>query len=56
MASLMPELDPASQAQVRKDLLQRARAIARASGGILGVGSISKQERAVLEEIEAALS
>jgi len=56
MSGLMPHLDAPSQKQVRKDLLERATAIARAAGGVMGIGSISKKERAVLDEIEAAMS
>jgi hypothetical protein len=56
MASLLPHLDALAQKQVRTDLLDRATAIARAAGGVMGIGSVSKKERAVLDEIEAALS
>ncbi|MFT5441584.1 MAG: hypothetical protein ACI8W3_000625, partial [Myxococcota bacterium] len=41
---------------IRQDLKQRAEAIARTTGGVLGVGSISSGERAVLRKIEEALA
>jgi hypothetical protein len=56
IASLLGELDAPAREQIRKDVLERAEKIARASGGMLGVGSISKKERKVLGEIEAAMS
>ena len=42
--------------QIRNSLLDRAELIARASGGLLGLGSISKDEQKVLDQIEAAMS
>lgn len=56
IASLLSQLDAPAREQIRKDVLERAEKIARASGGTLGVGSISKKERNVLGEIEAALA
>ncbi len=43
--------DDARQA-LKKDLLDRARAVAEAAGGVLGLGSISKEEGAALERLE----
>lgn len=40
----------------RKDLLSYMSSIASASGGILGIGAVSDQERAVLERVTAELS
>ncbi len=37
------------------DVLQSAEAIAAASGGVLGIGRISGEERAILAQIQAAL-
>jgi hypothetical protein len=41
---------------LRKEVLGRARQIAAAAGGVLGCGSISRAEAAVLEEVETALT
>ena len=49
-------LDEDARTQLKQDLLDRGEKIAAASGGFLGLGKISKEERAVLDEIEAALS
>jgi tellurite resistance protein len=46
-------LDPSHEQGGR--VLEWAQAVARADGGILGFGAISKDERAVLGELEAAL-
>lgn len=50
-------LDDAHRAAMRERMLGLARGIAEATGGFLGLGSkISPAERAVLEELERALS
>jgi hypothetical protein len=41
---------------VRNELLRRARSVAEASGGILGIGKISASEEKVLADIEATFS
>lgn len=41
---------------LRKDVLDHARKIAAAAGGILGVGSISKTEQAVIDDLASAFS
>jgi hypothetical protein len=38
-----------------EDVIKSAEAIASASGGILGIGKISSEERAILSQIQAAL-
>jgi uncharacterized tellurite resistance protein B-like protein len=49
------KLDAAERKKVREGLVQRARAVAQASGGILGLGSkISPNEQRVLDAIEKA--
>jgi hypothetical protein len=53
---LMGQLDALAREQIRKDLFRRSESIARAAGGVMGIGSISKKERAVLDQIEAAIS
>ena len=45
---------PDQRAALRDDFLTRAKGVAKASGGIVGIGSISAKERAVLDAIEAA--
>ncbi|MFO1063473.1 MAG: hypothetical protein U0892_06365 [Pirellulales bacterium] len=54
--SLAVSLDGESKTNLRKSVTAQAKAVASASGGVLGVGSISPSEKAVLERIEAALS
>jgi len=53
---VLHQLDAEERRKLRESLLHRGRQIAKASGGFLGVGKISKGERKALEEIEAALS
>jgi len=54
-AELNPKLDAAERKKVREGLLKRARAIAEASGGFLGLGSkISANEQKVLDAIAKA--
>jgi len=54
--SLWPSLTPHERDELRERLLRLARGVAEAAGGFLGLGSkISPAERAVLDEIEAAL-
>ena len=48
IAALADTLDDESYAQVRDNLLQRARGVATSAGGILGIGSISSTEQAKL--------
>jgi hypothetical protein len=38
-----------------KELVEQCDAIAHASGGIFGIGRVSAEERAALEEIAAAV-
>lgn len=56
-AELKRKLDPAERRQLREALLERASAVAEASGGILGLGRrISAAEQRVLTAIEQAFS
>ncbi len=41
-------------ATLRNEVLDHARKIAAAAGGVLGVGSISKSEKAVIEDLKSA--
>jgi tellurite resistance protein len=55
IAGLVQILSPEERDSLRKELLDRARAVARASGKVLGIGSgISKAEQAVIERMEQA--
>jgi hypothetical protein len=51
------ELGPDGTARLKAGLLERARAVAAASGGVLGLGSkVSRAEATVLAELEAAFA
>ena len=54
IAALAATFDADAYAQVRDNLLQRARQVATSAGGILGLGSISSTEQNKLAELEAA--
>jgi hypothetical protein len=50
-------LSPEERAALKRELLEHARTVAQASGGILGMGNkISKQEAATLQELEEAFA
>jgi hypothetical protein len=49
-----PDLAAADRQRLKEDTLERARRIAEAAGGFLGVGGVGKAEREVLERIERA--
>lgn len=55
VAEMGKKLAPTDRRRVREDLLRRARVVAEASGGILGMAPISAKEQAVLDAIAAAL-
>lgn len=48
------QLDPTARESLRADLIGRARHVAEAAGGILGLASVSDAERDVLDEMESA--
>jgi uncharacterized tellurite resistance protein B-like protein len=57
VAGLCAQLDEEQRNALRGELLDRARAVAEASGGFLGLGSkVSPSERAVLKRLEAAFA
>jgi hypothetical protein len=57
VAGLSRTLDVHAKAALKQDLLGRARVIAEAAGGILGLGKrISSAEQAVLTELEQAFA
>jgi hypothetical protein len=54
VSALLTTLSAESSAALKQDLLGRARSVAEAAGGFMGLGNkISKSEQAVLEELEA---
>jgi tellurite resistance protein len=53
---LRAKLNASELEKVRNELLRRARSVAEASGGILGIGKISASEEKVLADIEATFS
>lgn len=57
VAGLCPELGPEQREALRRELLDRARQVAEASGGFLGLGQkISPAEAAVLERLGQAFT
>ena len=50
---LCNELSANQIVDLKNDVLARAKAVAEASGGILGVGKVSKSEKLALEKLEA---
>lgn len=56
LAVLLPTLDPDARAAMRSQLLDRARAVAEAAGGILGLAwAVSPKEQAVLNDLASTL-
>jgi hypothetical protein len=54
--TVLTHLDEDARRRLREDLLTRSNEIARASGGILGIGSISKEEQQMITRLEEALA
>ena len=55
--ALCAELDGKQRAVLREELIGRARAVADAAGGFLGLGNrISKEEAALIRELESAFA
>ena len=55
--ALSPKLSEPARNALKDDLLGRARAVAEAAGGLLGLGNrVTKSEQAVLNELEQAFS
>ncbi len=52
ITELVATLSPDERQALKRELLGRARAVAEAAGGLLGLGSISKEEAAVLDRLE----
>lgn len=55
VAAVREKLPPAAFAKLRDDIVGRAREVARAAGGFLGIASVSADERQVIAELEKAL-
>ena len=57
LGALSAHLDQAARGALKNELLGRARAVAEAAGGFLGLGNkVSDEEARVLDELEAAFS
>ncbi|MGC3998853.1 MAG: hypothetical protein QM767_15940 [Anaeromyxobacter sp.] len=56
VAGLLPQLGADERASLRGELLQRARKVAEAAGGFLGLGKISASEEAAIARLERALA
>lgn len=56
LAGLCERLDEAERALLRQELLHAADATARSSGGLLGLGSVSKVEQEMLDRLAASFS
>jgi len=57
MRALWPSLSPKERDEIRASALDRARSVAEAAGGFLGLTSkISPQEKAVLDELAKVLA
>ncbi len=57
IATVSATLDTAERGTLKQELLGRARAVATATGGILGIGQrVSATEEAVLRQLEAAFA
>ena len=54
IGALGGELSERERDRMRDRIVGRARAVAEAAGGFLGVGAVSREERAVLEALEKA--
>ena len=51
--AIQETLDEAAYSQLKSKVLGRAKAVAEAAGGLLGMGTVSPSETKVLEELEA---
>lgn len=51
---LAQKLEPAEIEKLKSGLVGRARGVAEASGGMLGIGKVSSKEQAVLAKLESA--
>jgi hypothetical protein len=51
---LSERMAPQELASLKAGLMERAKAVARASGGFLGVGAVSAAEQDVIDRLESA--
>ena len=57
VVAIREQMGPGEAARLKAEILERARAVARASGGVLGIGSkVSSAEAEVLTELERPLT
>lgn len=56
VAALVEALEPAAAAELKVDVMGRARGVAQAAGGILGLGAISPSEQKALSDLESAFN
>jgi hypothetical protein len=56
ISALGRELSDGERDRMRARIVGRARAVAESAGGFLGVGAISREERAVLDALDRAFS
>ena len=54
--TIWPSLSPHEREELRQVGLERARGVAEAAGGFLGLGGVTAKERAVLDELAKALT
>jgi hypothetical protein len=54
IAALLGELSTEQHRELEERILGRARAVAQATGGLLGIASVSREEEAVLTELANA--
>ena len=54
--ALRESLDAASAEAMSRDLMERCRDVARASGGILGIGKVSNDEAEAIQRLAEAMS
>jgi len=54
-AALRETLPPADFKRLREEIVGRARDVARAAGGFLGIGAVSADEKQFIEELEKVL-
>ncbi len=56
VSALTSTMDAAARDKLKQELLSRARTVAESAGGFLGIGKISSEEEAKLEELANAFS
>ncbi len=56
VSALTRTMDAAAKDNLKQELLSRARSVAEAAGGFLGIGSISSEEEEKLQELARAFS